>query len=97
MNNFKSFPNKINTLGVNRAIKTLQQVVGVSSDGRVDPLTLQAIIAATAKNKEYELCDRYNAVRESCYRRWGVGSQAVFLAGWMNRLNALRRELKSSA
>jgi lysozyme family protein len=83
--------------GVNRAIKTLQQVVGVSSDGRVGPLTLQAIIAATAKNKEYELCDRYNAVRESCYRRWGVGSQAVFLAGWMNRLNALRRELKSSA
>lgn len=79
--------------GVNRAIKTLQQVVGVNADGIVGPLTKQAIIAAVATHKEVWLCDRYNAIREGCYRRWGVGSQAVFLTGWMNRLNALRREL----
>lgn len=79
--------------GVNRAVKTLQQVVGVNTDGVVGPLTKQAIIAAVASHKEIWLCDRYNAIREGCYRRWGVGSQAVFLQGWMNRLNALRREL----
>jgi hypothetical protein len=38
-------------------------------------------------------CDRYNEIRAFCYRRWGVGSQTVFLQGWMNRLNALRREV----
>lgn len=81
--------------GVNRAIKALQQVVGVNADGIIGPLTKQAIIAASATHKEVWLCDRYNAVREGCYRRWGVGSQSVFLQGWMNRLNALRRELKS--
>lgn len=81
--------------GVNRAIKTLQTVVGVNADGIVGPLTEQAIIAAAATHKDVWLCDRYHAVREGCYRRWGVGSQAVFLAGWMNRLNALRRELNS--
>ena len=71
----------------------LQAIVGVNADGIVGPLTKQAIIAATATNREVWLCDRYNAIREGCYRRWGVGSQAVFLTGWMNRLNALRREL----
>jgi len=79
--------------GVIRAVKTLQAIVGVNADGIVGPLTKQAIIAATATNREVWLCDRYNAIREGCYRRWGVGSQAVFLTGWMNRLNALRREL----
>ena len=81
--------------GVNRAILTLQQVVGVNPDGVIGPLTSQAIIAAAATHKEVWLCDRYNSLREGCYRRWGVGSQAVFLVGWMNRLNALRRELRA--
>lgn len=81
--------------GVSRAIKTLQAVVGVNADGIIGPLTKQAIIAAASTHEEALLCDRYNAVREGCYRRWGRGSQAVFLQGWMNRLNALRRELKS--
>jgi lysozyme family protein len=76
--------------GTNRAIKTLQRLVGVSADGTLGPLTKQAIAAATATHQEIWLCDRYNAIREAYYRRWGVGSQRVFLDGWLNRLNALR-------
>lgn len=79
--------------GTSRAIKTLQQVVGVSADGIIGPVTIKAVNAAVATHKEIWLCDRYNAIRESCYRRWGVGSQAVFLKGWLNRLNALRGEV----
>lgn len=79
--------------GVSRAIKTLQQVVGVRADGIIGPITIKAINAAMSTHKEITLCDRYNALRASCYHRWGVGSQAVFLKGWLNRLNALRREI----
>lgn len=79
--------------GTNRAIKTLQQVVGANADGIVGPQTKQAIVAAVALHGDKCLCDRYCAIREACYRRWAVGSQAVFLAGWLNRLNALRREV----
>ncbi len=75
------------------AIKTLQQVVGVNADGVCGPKTLSGIIAAVAGHREVWLCDRYNAIREGYYRRWGVGSQSVFLKGWLNRLNALRTEI----
>ena len=79
--------------GTTRAIKTLQQVVGVTTDGIIGPLTKQATSNAALAHKEVWLCDRYCAIREGCYRRWGVGSQAVFLKGWLNRLNALRNEI----
>lgn len=60
----------VNT-GCYRAIKTLQQVVGVAQDGVIGPLTKQAIARAVATHKEVWLCDRYNTIRESYYRRWG--------------------------
>lgn len=81
--------------GCSRAIKTLQQVVGVRTDGIIGPLTSQAIISAISLTKETWLCDRYNAIREGCYRRWGVGSQRVFLAGWLNRLNAVKKAVNA--
>ena len=79
--------------GTSGAIKTLQQVVGARPDGVIGPLTKQAITAALVLHKEVWLCDRALAIRESCYRRWGVGSQSQFLEGWLNRLNALRTEI----
>lgn len=79
--------------GTGRSIRTLQQVVGVTQDSVIGPMTKQAIDAAVTAHKEVWLCDRYNAIREDYYRRWGVGSQSVFLKGWLNRLNALRREI----
>lgn len=79
--------------GTNRAIKTLQQVVGVAQDGLIGPQTKGAIAAAVVLHGDKWLCDRYNAIREGKYRRWAVGSQAVFLEGWLNRLNALRHEV----
>ncbi len=79
--------------GCDRAIKTLQQVVGVKTDGIIGSVTGRAIANALSTHKESWLCDRYCAVREGCYRRWGVGSQSQFLKGWLNRLKALRTEI----
>lgn len=79
--------------GCSSANRTLQQVVGAAQDGLIGPQTKSAIAAAVALHGDKWLCDRYNAIREGKYRRWAVGSQAVFLAGWMNRLNALRKEV----
>lgn len=80
--------------GCNRAIKSLQQTVGVSTDGIIGPFTIRAIASSLAQHKESWLIDRYCAIREGCYRRWGVGKQAVFLKGWLNRLAAVRTECK---
>lgn len=79
--------------GVNRAVRTLQQVVGTTSDGIIGPKTKAAIANAVLAKKEAALCHTYCAVRESLYTRWATGDQRVFFQGWMNRLNALRKEL----
>lgn len=79
--------------GVGRANKSLQQIVGAASDGIIGPKTQSAVHAAIKIHTEAVLVDAYCDNREGCYRRWGKGSQAVFLKGWLNRLAALRREL----
>ncbi len=76
--------------GVNRATKTLQAVVGVSPDGILGPRSRAAISNAVKTRGDSSLASNYCAVRENHYRRWGTGSQQVFLAGWLNRLAALR-------
>ena len=76
--------------GCDRAIKTLQQVVNASPDGIVGPNTKSALALAIRIRCERSLVVVYCSTREVCYRRWGVGSQKVFLTGWLNRLNSLR-------
>lgn len=77
--------------GVARAIKTLQQTVGTAADGIIGPNTKASITVNLATYGEAALVKEYNSIREGLYRRWGRGSQAVFLTGWLNRLGDLRR------
>lgn len=79
--------------GIRNATRTLQQVVGTIPDGIMGPLTRAAIKNALASQGEQRLVLAYCGDREACYRRWGKGTQAAFLQGWLNRLAALRREL----
>lgn len=79
--------------GVGRANRTLQQIVGADADGIIGPRSVVAVRAAATIHSEVVLVKAYCDNREGCYRRWGKGSQAVFLRGWLNRLTALRREL----
>lgn len=79
--------------GVKRAIQTLQQTVGTPSDGVIGAKTRAAVINSVNSLGEKAICLKYCGVRESYYRRWGAGSQRVFLNGWLNRLAALKREI----
>ncbi|WP_353010718.1 putative peptidoglycan-binding domain-containing protein [Mesorhizobium sp. M0977] len=76
-------------MGPVRAVKMLQQAVGVGVDGKFGAETQTA----------YEACSppdtvaRYCSIREALYRRFAqTPGQDRFLVGWMNRLNALRGE-----
>ena len=77
-------------MGVNRAIKFLQGAVGCGVDGDFGPGTRDAVAA----------CDQGSAVKNYCNLRENFykgivdhkPDQAVFLKGWMNRLDSLRHE-----
>lgn len=74
-----------------RGITALQQVLGVVADGVIGNKTLNEVKYWANKGKLDDLINKYNDFRESKYRAWGRGAQSVFLAGWLNRLNAVRR------
>jgi lysozyme family protein len=78
-------------MGVGRAVRFLQQSVGCGVDGRFGPDTLQA----TQDCDGEEAAARYCGVRENYYRRLAAARPelAVFLKGWLNRLDALRRQI----
>ncbi|MEH1851450.1 MAG: glycosyl hydrolase 108 family protein [Nostoc sp.] len=78
----------------NRGFSTLQQVLGVDADGIPGHQTYNELNFWLAKPKnENLLLHNYFVIREADYRRWGVGSQSVFLAGWLNRSRALKNYL----
>jgi lysozyme family protein len=74
-------------MGPNRAVKILQQAVGVAPDGNFGPATQQACASCSAP----DAVARYCTIREGIYRHFArAPGQDRFLAGWLNRLNDLR-------
>ncbi len=67
-----------------RAKKLLQKAVGVKVDGIVGNGTLGAV------NTCPNIAEKYMAQLESYYRSIGVGNNASFLKGWLNRLVAAK-------
>ena len=65
--------------GPNRATKLLQRALGVTPDGRVGPVTRQAIKNADARS----LIQKYALVKRQFYI--GLG-QPRFLRGWLSRV-----------
>lgn len=68
--------------GVSRAVKTIQKIVGVESDGAFGAKTLQAV-------NEYGdgLCNALCDAREEFFREIAKkGQNAKFLNGWLNRV-----------
>jgi len=78
-------------MGVGRAVRMLQRCVGCEPDGDFGPNTKKAVEAADCANTVAAYCD----AREAYYRRIATTNPklAIFLRGWLNRLNALRREV----
>lgn len=65
--------------GVNRAIKILQKVVGASIDGKIGQNTLKLA-------NGYDYSTAYINARIDYYKGIGVGKNAKFLKGWLNRV-----------
>lgn len=82
-------------MGVGRAVRFLQHAVGERDDGEFGPLTREAVLDADPGATALKFCSR---------REWYYGElvrakpkMAVFLRGWLNRLDALRREAMTAA
>ncbi len=76
-------------MGANRAIRVLQEAVGVAPDGNFGLRTQQACDEGSLPDAVARHC----AIREMLYRRFAqVRGQDRFLRGWLNRLNDLRVE-----
>jgi lysozyme family protein len=77
-------------MGVGRAVRFLQASVGCGVDGAFGPGTERAVSGCDSNAVLAAYCQR----REDFYR--GLVDRntklAVFMKGWMNRLNALRSE-----
>lgn len=79
--------------GVARAAMALQSLVGAAADGKIGPLTLKAVAAASTT----DLIDRLCANRLSFLQR--LSTWPRFGAGWSNRVKAVHAvaiELASS-
>ena len=81
--------------GPDRAVKALQSELGVVSDGRVGPLTLDAVRARVAKDGAAGL------INTLCDRRLGflhrLATFAVFGKGWTARVASVRRVALAAA
>lgn len=77
-------------MGVGRAVRFLQTAVGCGVDGAFGPGTRKALETCDQGSMVATYCD----AREAFYRRLSANdpSQQIFLKGWMNRLNALRKQ-----
>jgi lysozyme family protein len=78
-------------MGVGRAVKMLQASLNCGVDGAFGPGTQKAVESCDVGDTVISYCDH----RESYYRSLAQRNPklAVFLKGWLNRLNALRKEI----
>ena len=68
-------------------IKLPQKVLGVKIDGIVGEKTIAAI---NNYQNQQELFNKLWKERKDFFERIGRGTQAKFLAGWLNRLNGIK-------
>ncbi len=78
-------------MGVGRAVRFLQEAVGCAVDGGFGPNTERAVAGCDLGGAIIAYCD----AREAYYHRLAERNPKlkVFLKGWMNRINALRKEV----
>ena len=78
-------------MGVGRAVRMLQASLGCAVDGDFGPTTQKAAETCDLGSMIVTYCD----LREAYYRALAEKRPKlkVFLKGWMNQLNALRKEL----
>lgn len=82
-------------MGPGRAVRFLQQALGCSVDGDFGTGTQHAVQECSAGDEVAKAVAEYCDLREAFYKQIVARKpdQAVFLAGWMNRLNSLRKQV----
>ena len=78
-------------MGPKRAVEFLQKAIGCGVDGDFGPATERAVGSCDLGTAVIAYCN----TREAYYERLAQKNPKlkVFLKGWMNRLNALRKEV----
>ena len=69
--------------GVNKAVKHLQLVLGITADGIIGNKTLRSI----NKSNGERLFEAFKKDRKAYLKRNSVGNQRCFLKGWLRRLS----------
>lgn len=72
--------------GVGRASRFLQQVVGVTDDGKIGPGTIQAVLSKDPKELVDAFCDKRQAFLES------LPTFGTFGKGWSRRVAEVREQ-----
>ena len=72
--------------GVGRASRFLQQVVGVTDDGKIGPGTIQAVLSKDPKELVDAFCDKRQAFLEA------LPTFATFGKGWSRRVAEVREQ-----
>ena len=82
--------------GSGRAAKWLQRTVGTRQDGVIGPQTLTASALLIERDGLEAVIRYYMEIRDGFYHEIVANdpSQAVFLKGWMNRMDALREAME---
>lgn len=81
--------------GVRKACQFLQHVIGATEDGVWGPKSQATLEQCLETNGEPYVTDKYISTRSDFYDRIVKNnpSQNVFLKGWKNRLDALKKEI----
>jgi lysozyme family protein len=78
-------------MGPGRAVRFLQQAIGTTPDGNFGPGTEQCVAGCDLGTTLANYCNTREAYyRDLVQRNAKLG---VFLTGWINRLNALRKQI----
>lgn len=72
-------------IGSSRAVRMMQEALGVTVDGHIGPKTL-----AAAEASSITAVERFLDLREKYYRGLSLTLRASYLKGWLNRVANLR-------